>query len=64
MPSVRVRKNNVDTALRVFKKKCADHLWAVRQKEYFTKPSEERRVAKKAGIARAKRRQNDTRNKL
>ena len=64
MPSVKVRKNNVEAALRVFKKKCADHLWETRKKEYFIKPSEKRRAAKKAGIARARRRKNDKGNKF
>ena len=64
MPSVKVRKNNIDSALRVFKKKCTDHLWEVRKKEYFIKPSEKRRAAKKAGIARARRRKNDKGNKF
>ena len=60
MPKVRVRNNNVEAALRVFKKKCADTLWDLRQREHYTSPSEKRRTAKKAAIARNKRKKNDT----
>jgi len=60
MPKVRVRNNNIEAALRVFKKKCADTLWEVRQREFYTAPSEKRRIAKKAAIGRNKRNNNDT----
>ena len=60
MPKVRVRNNNVEAELRVFKKKCADTLWEVRQREFYTTPSEKRRIAKKAAIGRNKRKNNDT----
>ena len=60
MPKVRVRNNNVEAALRVFKKKCADTIWDLRQREYYTSPAEKRRTAKKAAIARNKRKKNDT----
>lgn len=60
MPKVRVRNNNVEAALRVFKKKCADTLWEVRQREFYTTPSDKRRAAKKAAVARNKRNKNDT----
>ncbi len=58
MPSVRVRNNNINSALRVFKKKCADIVWEVRQREYYVSKSERRRIAKKAAIKRSKR-END-----
>jgi ribosomal protein S21 len=60
MPKVRVRNNNIEAALRVFKKKCADTMWEVRQREFYTTPSDKRRAAKKAAIARNKRNDNDT----
>ena len=55
MPKVRVRNNNVESALRVFKKKCADIVWEYRQREHYIPKSEKRRLAKKAAIARSKR---------
>lgn len=67
MPGVRVRNNNVDAALRVFKRKCIEHIWDYKQREYYEKPSEKRRKAKKAGIARARKRRVENerkRNKL
>jgi ribosomal protein S21 len=60
MPKVRVRNNNVEAALRVFKKKCAETIWEVRQREFYEPPSDKRRAAKKAAIARNKRKNNDT----
>jgi ribosomal protein S21 len=60
MPKVKVRNNNVESALRVFKKKCADIVWEVRQREYYVPKSERRRLAKKAAISRSKRKKNDT----
>jgi ribosomal protein S21 len=55
MPTVKVRNGNVDAALRVFKKKCSDIVWEVRQREHFVQPSEKRRLAKKAAKSRNKR---------
>ena len=60
MPKVKVRNNNVESALRVFKKKCADFVWEYRQREEYVPKSEKRRLAKKAAIARGKRKKNDT----
>ena len=59
MPKVRVRNNNVESALRVFKKKCADIVWEYRQREYYVPKSEKRRLAKKAAIARDKKRKRN-----
>ena len=65
MPTVKVRNNNVETALRVFKKKCSETLWDYKQKEYYVARSEKRRLAKQAAVARFKRkRRDDGRNKL
>jgi ribosomal protein S21 len=55
MPQVKVRNNNVESALRVFKKKCADIVWEYRQREHYVPKSEKRRLAKKAAIARSRR---------
>ena len=55
MPKVRVRNNNVESAIRVFKKKCADIVWEYRQRQYYTPKSEQRQIDKKAAIARSKR---------
>jgi len=60
MPSVKVRNNNIEAALRVFKRKCLDHIWEYRQREEFVKPSEKRRKAKQAGIARAMKRRKES----
>ena len=60
MPKGKVRNNNVESALRVFKKKCADIVWEYRQREHYVPKSEQRRLAKKAAIARGKRKKNDT----
>ena len=59
MPKVRVRNNNVDAALRVFKRKCLEHLWDYKQRQEYTKPSEEKRKANKAGVARARKRRSN-----
>ncbi len=66
MPKVKVRNNNVDAALRVFKKKCSETLWEYKQKEYYVPRSEKRRLAKQAAVARFKRKRqdNDRRNKF
>ena len=55
--SVEVRNNDVAFALRKFKKKIAEDgiLQELREREFYTKPSEKRAKAKKAGIARWKK---------
>lgn len=64
MPRVKVRNNNVESALRVFKKKCADLIWEVRQREHYVPKSERKRVAKKAAISRGKKRDKNDHNKI
>jgi len=59
---VKVRNGKVESALRVFKRKSADVIWEVRQREFYTPKTEARRAAKKAAIARNRREQNE--NKL
>ena len=55
--SVEVRNNDVNFALRKFKKKVQEDgiLQELRQREFYEKPSEVRKKAKKAGIARWKK---------
>tara|TARA_B100000085_G_scaffold238435_1_gene227921 strand:- start:28 stop:225 length:198 start_codon:yes stop_codon:yes gene_type:complete len=65
MPTVKVRNNNVEAALRVFKKKCSETLWDYKQREYHVPRSEKRRLAKQAAVARFKRKRADNaRNKF
>ena len=54
---VQVRNNNVEKALRVPKKKIkkAGLLQEIKERQYYQKPSEKKRLAKKRGIARAKK---------
>ena len=55
--SVEVRNGDVNFALRKFKKKIAESgiLQELRQREFYEKPSTKRAKAKKAGIARWKK---------
>ena len=52
---------DVSKALRKLKKKVenAGILKEIRDRQYYQKPSEKRRIAKKAGIARWKKRQRE-----
>lgn len=51
---VEVRNNDINYALRKFKKKVQEDgiLQELREREYYTKPSEARKKAKAAGRAR------------
>ena len=60
---VKVRNNNVDKALRVFKKKCGEVTFEYREREYFEKPSTVRHKSKKAAIKREQRRMQKERSK-
>lgn len=53
---VSVRNNNVDSALRVLKKKVADKLFDLRSKQHYEKPSAKRKAAKAAAVKREKKR--------
>jgi small subunit ribosomal protein S21 len=55
---IEVKNNDVGKALRKLKKimQADGILQEVRDRQYYTKPSEQRRKAKKAGIARQKKR--------
>jgi len=68
--AVEVRNNDINYALRKFKKKVqeAGILQEVREREYFEKPSEKRKKAKAAGRARWLKKQSkenlDTKRKF
>jgi len=53
---VKVRNGNVESAIRVFKKKCSEKLWDFRKYEHFEKPSIQRKTAHKAAIKREQKR--------
>tara|TARA_B100001029_G_scaffold144884_1_gene125035 strand:- start:372 stop:581 length:210 start_codon:yes stop_codon:yes gene_type:complete len=54
---VKVRNNNIENAIRVFKKKCSEVIFEYREKEYYEKPSAKRHRAKQSAKAREQRRQ-------
>lgn len=54
---VKVRNNNVDKALRVFKRKCNEVVFEYRERQFYEKPSTIKHRSKKAAIAREKKRQ-------
>lgn len=54
---VKVRNNNVDRALSIFKRKTGDIVYEVRKRQEYVKPSDARRRAKKMAAIREKRRQ-------
>lgn len=55
---VKVRNGNVEAALRVFKKKTSEKVWAYRENEFYEKPSIARKTARKAAIKREKKRKS------
>ena len=59
MPKVIVRNNNVDAAIKVFKRKVNDsgNLMDHKDKQYFEKKSTKINRAKRAAIVRERRRQ-------
>lgn len=58
MVSVEVRNGNLEKAMRVLKKKVQKEglLKEIKDRQYYTKPSEKRREAKKQGIKNVKKR--------
>ena len=60
---VKVRNNNVNAALRVFKRMYSDKMFDFKEKQYFEKPSRKRSKAKLAAKSKEKRRINEQ-NKL
>ena len=65
MPKVTVRNNNVDAALRVFKRKviASGILLDYREHESYEKPCLARNKKKQAAKLREKRRTNETKRK-
>ena len=59
---IKVRNNNVNTALRMLKRKTKEDLALLKDREYFEKPSEIRNQAKQAAKLREKRRQEKQKN--
>jgi len=53
---VKVRKGNVEAALRVFRKKCSEKLFDLKSNQYYEKPSEKKKTKKKAAIKREQKR--------
>lgn len=58
---VTVRNNNVKTALRILKKKLEQDgvMMELRRRQFYEKPSEKRREAKKQSIRRTKKREKE-----
>lgn len=58
---VTVRNNNVEKAMRVLKKKLLKDgmMRELKERQYYQKPSEKKRLAKKRGIKRAQKLQRD-----
>jgi len=52
-----VRNNNVNSAIKVLKRKTKESLMSLRDKEYYEKPSTKRNKAKQAARIRELRRQ-------
>ena len=59
---IKVRNNNINTALRMLKRKTKEDLALLKDREYFEKPSETRNQAKQAAKLREKRRQERQKN--
>ena len=59
--TIEVRNNNVEKALRVLKKKLNKdgQMKELKLRQYYQKPSEKKRLAKKRGIKRALKAQRD-----
>lgn len=56
---VKVKNNNVDSALRILKRKTKDTLIGLREKQYYEKASAKRNKAKAAARVRERKRQRD-----
>ena len=55
---IKVRNNNVEAALRVFKRRYSEKVFEYRDREFYEKPSTSRRKAKLAAQARERKRVN------
>ena len=60
---VKVRNNNVKTALRILKKKLEQDgmMMELRERQHYKKPSQKKREAKKASIRRDRKREAERR---
>jgi|TARA_Y100000389_G_scaffold192480_1_gene219969 ribosomal protein S21 len=56
---VRVKNNNVDSALRTLKRKTKETLIGLRDKQYYEKASTQRHKSKAAAKVRERKRQRD-----
>ena len=56
---VRVKNNNVESALRTLKRKTKDTLIGLREKQYYEKASARRHRSKAAAKIRERKRQRD-----
>lgn len=63
---VTVKNGNIEKALRIFKRKIKKSglLQEIKDRQFYEKPSEKRRLAKKRGIARFKKEQAKREAKL
>jgi len=59
---IAVRNNNINSALRVLKRKTKESLVSLREKEFYEKPSTKRNKAKQAARIRELRRQRKQNN--
>jgi ribosomal protein S21 len=53
---VKVKNGNIDGALRLFKKKCSDKLFTLKEKQYYEKPSTKRQAKHKSAVKREEKR--------
>lgn len=60
--TIKVRNNNVEAALRVFKRTYSERVFEYKNRQEYEKPSISRRKSKLAAISRERKRQNG--NKL
>ena len=55
---IKVRNNNVDAALRVFKRMYSERVFEFKERRYYEKPSETKAKARRAAIVRERKRRN------
>lgn len=60
--TIKVRNNNVEAALRVFKRLYSERVFEYKERRYYEKPSETKAKAKRAAKVRERKRVNG--NKL
>lgn len=57
--TIKVRNNNLEAALRVFKRKYSERVFDYKNRQEYEKPSIARRKAKLAAKGRERKRQNE-----